>query len=154
MSDTVSIRITADTSGVEAGIQQVRGDLGELKSTVQAAADSMSGGFAGMRGAVERGAQSMDALTASMRGLRPQEIVSGLNEVTAALKHNSVALQEIATRPRTPPFRHPNSTDRYPPGSATTRCGNVRTLPDECPGTGEFSARKLRDAVSVERKFG
>jgi len=34
MSDTVSIRITADTSGVEAGIQQVRGDLGELKSTV------------------------------------------------------------------------------------------------------------------------
>jgi len=74
MSDIVSIRITADTSGVEAGIQQVRGDLGELKSTVQAAADSMSGGFAGMRGAVERSSQSMDALTASMRGLRPQEI--------------------------------------------------------------------------------
>jgi hypothetical protein len=98
MSDTVSIRITADTSGVEAGIQQVRGDLGELKSTVQAAADSMSGGFAGMRGAVERSAQSMDALTASMHGLRPQEIVSGLNEVTAALRHNSAALQEMATK--------------------------------------------------------
>lgn len=98
MSDTVSIRITADTSGVEAGIQRVRGDLGELKSTVQAAADSMSGGFAGMRGAVERSAQSMDALTASMHGLRPQEIVSGLNEVTAALRHNSAALQEMATK--------------------------------------------------------
>jgi hypothetical protein len=98
MSDTVSIRITADTSGVEAGIQQVRGDLGELKSTVQAAADSMSGGFAGMRGAVERSAQSMDALTASMHGLRPQEIVSGLNEVTAALRHNSAALQEMASK--------------------------------------------------------
>jgi hypothetical protein len=98
MSDTVSIRITADTSGVEAGIQQVRGDLGELKSTVQAAADSMSGGFAGMRGAVERSAQSMDALTASMHGLRPQEIVGGLNEVTAALRHNSAALQEMATK--------------------------------------------------------
>ena len=98
MSDTISIRITADTSGVEAGIQQVRGDLGELKSTVQAAADSMSGGFAGMRGAVERSAQSMDALTASMHGLRPQEIVGGLNEVTAALRHNSAALQEMATK--------------------------------------------------------
>ena len=52
MSDTVSIRITADTSGIEAGIQEVRGDLGALKSTVQGAADSMSQGFAGVRGAV------------------------------------------------------------------------------------------------------
>ena len=42
MSDTVSIRISADTSGVEAGIQEVPGDLGELKSTVQGAADSMA----------------------------------------------------------------------------------------------------------------
>ena len=98
MSDTVSIRITADTSGVEAGIQEVRGDLGELKSTVQSAADSMSDGFAGMRGAVERSAQSMDALAASMHGLKPQEIVSGLNEVTSALKQNSAALQEMAAK--------------------------------------------------------
>ena len=40
----------------------------------------------------------MDALTASMHGLRPQEIVGGLNEVTAALRHNSAALQEMATK--------------------------------------------------------
>jgi hypothetical protein len=98
MSDTVSIRITADTSGVEAGIQEVRGDLGELKSTVRGAADSMSEGFAGMRGAVERSAQSMDALTASMRGLKPQEIVAGLNEMAGALKENSAALQEMAAK--------------------------------------------------------
>lgn len=98
MSDTVSIRITADTSGVEAGIQEVRGDLGELKSTIQGAADSMTEGFAGMRGAVERSTQSMDALTASMRGLKPQEIVAGLNEVTSALKENSAALQEMAAK--------------------------------------------------------
>jgi hypothetical protein len=98
MSDTVSIRITADTSGVEAGIQEVRGDLGELKSTVQGAADSMTEGFTGMRGAVERSAQSMDTLTASMRGLKPQEIVSGLNEMASALKENSAALQEMAAK--------------------------------------------------------
>jgi hypothetical protein len=98
MSDTVSIRITADTSGVEAGLQEVRGDLGELKSAVQGAADSMSEGFAGMRGAVERSVQSMDALAASMHGLKPQEIVAGLNEVTGALKQNSTALQEMAAK--------------------------------------------------------
>jgi hypothetical protein len=98
MSDTVSIRITADTSGVEAGVQEIRGDLGELKSAVQSAADSMSEGFAGMRGAVEHSAQSIDALTASMRGLKPQEIVGGLNEVTGALKKNSAALQEMAAK--------------------------------------------------------
>ena len=98
MSDTVSIRITADTSGIETGIQEVRGDLGELKSTVQGAADSMTEGFAGMRGAVERSAQSIDSLTASMRGLKPQEIVSGLNEMASALKENSAALQEMAAK--------------------------------------------------------
>jgi len=98
MSDTVSIRITADTSGIEAGLQDVRGDLGGLKSTVQDAADSMSEGFASVRGAVDRSAQSMDALTASMRGLKPQEIVSGLNEMASALKENSAALQEMAAK--------------------------------------------------------
>jgi hypothetical protein len=98
MSDTVSIRITADTSGVEAGVQGIRGDLGELKSAVQSAAGSMSEGFAGMRGAVERSAQSMETLTASMRGLKPQEIVNGLNEMASALKGNSAALQEMAAK--------------------------------------------------------
>lgn len=98
MSDSVSIRITADTSGIEAGIQDVRGDLGELKSTVQGAADSMSEGFAGVRGAVDRSSQSIDTLTASMRGLKPQEIVNGLNEMASALKENSAALQEMAAK--------------------------------------------------------
>jgi hypothetical protein len=98
MSDTVSIRITADTSGIETGIQEVRGDLGELKSTVQGAADSMTEGFAGMRGAVERSTQSIHALTAGMRDLKPQEIVSGLNEMASALKENSAALQEMAAK--------------------------------------------------------
>jgi len=98
MSDTVSIRITADTSGVEAGMQEIRGDLGELKSAVQSAAGSMSEGFAGMRGAVERSAQSIEALTASMRGLKPQEIVNGLNEMASALKRNSAALQEMTAK--------------------------------------------------------
>lgn len=98
MSDTVSIRITADTSGVEAGLQDVRGDLGELKSTVRGAADSMTEGFAGMRGAVEHSTQSMDALTASMRQLKPQEIVSSLNEMASTLRENSAALQEMAAK--------------------------------------------------------
>ena len=98
MSDIVSIRITADTSGVEAGLQDVRGDLGELKSSVQGAADSMTEGFAGMRGAVERNAQSIDRLAASMRGLKPQEIVSGLNEMAISLKENSAALEEMAAK--------------------------------------------------------
>jgi len=98
MSDTVSIRITADTSGIEAGLQDVRGGLGELKSTVQGAADSMSEGFAGVRGAVERNAQSVDMLSASIRQLKPQEIVSGLNDMASALKENSAALQEMAAK--------------------------------------------------------
>lgn len=98
MSDVVSIRITADTSGMTAGMQEIRGDLSELKSTVQSAADGMAEGFSGMRGAVEHSAQSVDALAASMRELKPQEIVSGLNEVTSALKENSAALQDMAAK--------------------------------------------------------
>lgn len=98
MNDSVSIRITADTSGIEAGIQDVRGDLGELKSTVRGAADSMTEGFSGVRSAVERNAQSVDTLSASIRQLKPQEIVSGLNEMASALKENSAALQEMAAK--------------------------------------------------------
>ena len=67
MSDVVSIRITADTSGMTAGMQEIRGDLSELKGTVQSAADGMAEGFAGMRGAVEHNTQSVGALAISFK---------------------------------------------------------------------------------------
>jgi hypothetical protein len=98
MSDTVTIRISADTSGVTAGMQEIRGDLTDLKGTVQSAADGMASGFAGMRGAVEQNNRAVGELTASMRALRPQELIAGLHEVTGALKANSVALQEMAAK--------------------------------------------------------
>ncbi len=98
MTDAVFIRITADTSGLTEGMQQVRGDLSELKGSVQNAADSISEGFGGMRAAVDHNTQSIEKLAASMHALKPQELVGELNEVKTALKENSAAIQEMAAK--------------------------------------------------------